>query len=176
MILFRRKLIKKLKDAYGKEPVTTYFDGDMNWIRTTCDDRREEEPERFYVDDTTWNDLNMDTVYKRINACCSTAGEQHLYHMLRRPMNREEFDKQREMISMMEQAPEKRLKLQVLLSRLGVKLRADRQAGALDAAAGIYGERYAPRNSPEKLRDGDADSELLYFPGADAGPDQEDEG
>ena len=65
MILFKRKLIKKLKDAYGKEPVTTYFDGDMNWIRTTCDDRREEEPERFYVDDTTWNDLNMDAVFHR---------------------------------------------------------------------------------------------------------------
>lgn len=120
MILFKRKLIKKLQNSYGKIPETTYFDGDMNWIRSASDDRREEEPERFYVDDTTWNDLNMDTVYKRINACCSTAGEQHLYHMLRRPMNREEFDKQREMISMMEEEPEKRLKLQVLLSRLGV--------------------------------------------------------
>ena len=120
MILFKRKLIKKLKDAYGKEPVTTYFDGDMNWIRTTCDDRREEEPERFYVDDTTWNDLNMDAVYKRINACCSTAGEQRLYTMLRRPMNREEFEHERGLITMMEQEPEKRLKLQVLLSRLGV--------------------------------------------------------
>ena len=120
MILFKRKLIKKLQNAYGKIPETTYFDGDINWIRSASDDRREEEPERFYVDDTTWNDLNMDTVYKRINACCSTAGEQHLYHMLRRPMNREEFDKQREMISMMEEEPEKRLTLQVLLSRLGV--------------------------------------------------------
>ena len=120
MILFKRKLIKKLQNAYGEIPETTYFDGDMNWIRTASDDRREEEPERFYVDDTTWNDLNMDTVYKRINACCSTAGEQHLYHMLRRPMDREEFDKQREMISMMEEEPEKRLTLQVLLSRLGI--------------------------------------------------------
>ena len=93
----------------------------MNWIRTAYDDRREEEPERFFVDDTTWNDLNMDAVYKRMNACCSTAGEQHLYYMLRRPMNREEFAKQSQMISMMEEEPEKRLKLQVLLSRLGVK-------------------------------------------------------
>ena len=79
MILFKRKLIKKLKNSYGKIPETTYFDGDMNWIRTASDDRREEEPERFYVDDTTWNDLNMDAMFKRINACRSPAGEQRRF-------------------------------------------------------------------------------------------------
>ena len=102
MILFKRKLIKKLMNSYGEIPETTYFDGDMNWIRTASDDRREEEPERFYVDDTTWNDLNMDAVFKRVNACCSTAGEQYLYYMLRRPMDRETFGKQIRLAEMME--------------------------------------------------------------------------
>jgi hypothetical protein len=35
------------------------------------------------IDDITWNDLEMDKVFARINGCCSFAGEQYLYRSLR---------------------------------------------------------------------------------------------
>lgn len=40
----------------------------------------------FGVDDTTWNDLDMDILYQRMNICLSTAGDQTLYGMLRSPL------------------------------------------------------------------------------------------
>ena len=119
-MLFKKKRIRRLKEAYGKKPDGEYYDGDMTWIRSYYDDCRKQGRDPFYVDDTTWNDLNMDAVYKRINACQSTAGEQCLYYMLRRPMDRETFRKQTQLTEMMEQDPEKRLKLQLILSRMGV--------------------------------------------------------
>ena len=93
-MFFYRKLRKRLRNAYGKKPQGEYFDGDMNWISTFYEDCRKDGRDPFYVDDITWNDLNMDAVYKRINCCCSTAGERQLYYMLRRPMNREQYEKQ----------------------------------------------------------------------------------
>ena len=117
MFFRKRKRIKRLKEAYGKKPDSEYYDGDMNWIRAYYDDCRKQERDPFYVDDTTWNDLNMDAVYKRINACQSTAGEQCLYYMLRRPMDKETFRKQTQLTEMMEQDPEKRLKLQLIIQQ-----------------------------------------------------------
>jgi hypothetical protein len=35
------------------------------------------------VDDTTWNDLNMDAIYRRMNRTHSSAGDESLYAMLR---------------------------------------------------------------------------------------------
>lgn len=42
-------------------------------------------PADFTVDDITWNDLDMDTVYHRIDATESAAGEEYLYFLLRTP-------------------------------------------------------------------------------------------
>lgn len=39
----------------------------------------------FKVDDITWNDLNMDGLYTRVNATFTDAGDQALYAMLRSP-------------------------------------------------------------------------------------------
>ena len=81
----KRKLIKRLRENFGKPPEKDYYAGDMEWIRTAFDACRAEGRDPFYVDETTWKDLDLDEVYKRVNACQSTAGEQYLYCMLRRP-------------------------------------------------------------------------------------------
>ncbi|MEJ1731127.1 hypothetical protein SMA90_32885, partial [Escherichia coli] len=41
------------------------------------------EHSRTQVDDITWNDLDMDALYTRINQCQSNVGEAVLYAMLR---------------------------------------------------------------------------------------------
>lgn len=115
----KRKLIRKITEAFGKQPEKDYYPGDMEWIRTFFDACRANNRDPFYLDDTTWNDLDLDEIYRKINACQCTAGEQYLYYMLRRPMNRETFEKEKGLIHLAEERPDLRLKVQLLLNRVG---------------------------------------------------------
>lgn len=115
----KRKLVRKITDAFGKSPEKDYYPGDMEWTRTFFDACQSNNRDRFYLDDITWNDLNLDELYKKINACQCTAGEQFLYYMLRRPMTHDAFDKQKGLIHLAEDRPDLRLKIQLLLSRVG---------------------------------------------------------
>ena len=121
----KRKLIRRLQDNFGKKPGKDYYAGDMECIRTCFDACRAEGRDPFYVDETTWKDLDMDEVYKRVNACQCTAGEQHLYYMLRRPMDREEYEKQSGLIRLVTEQPDVRLKIQLILDRIGIRRSVD---------------------------------------------------
>lgn len=114
-----RKISRRFHHAYGQTPDVEYFAGDMQCIRSFFNACRAQERDAFYIDETTWNDLDMDAVYKRINPGLSTAGEQYLYYMLRRPMNRAQFDRQNALTQAMAQEADTRLKLQKILRRLG---------------------------------------------------------
>ena len=68
------------------------------------------------VDDTTWEDLDMDRVFRRINSCQSSVGEQVLYRQLHRlelPAHWEGFLKH------LDSRPEERDALWLILSRMG---------------------------------------------------------
>ena len=121
----KKKLIRKLAEAYGKEPDCEYYAGDMDWIRTYYDGCRTDSRDPFYVDETTWNDLNLDEVYRRINACQSTAGEQYLYYMLRRPADRKTAGELKGLIRLAEERPEIRQRVQLLLCGIGRERRMD---------------------------------------------------
>ena len=86
----RTSKLKKLIDKqFGKIPDPHYFHGDMEYIRAYYDYRRDNGLDKFLIDDITWNDLDMDRVFKRINPGRSTSGEQYLYYMLRSPAQNE---------------------------------------------------------------------------------------
>nr|AHF23848.1 DNA mismatch repair protein MutS domain protein [uncultured bacterium Contig15] len=121
----KKKLIAQLENSFGKPPAKDYDAGDMDWIRTWYDACRAESRDPFYVDETTWKDLDMDDVYQRINSCQCTAGEQYLYYMLRRPMDRETFDTQQGLIRLMESNPPLRLKIRLILSHISNKRSLD---------------------------------------------------
>lgn len=128
MSLFLRRTSrkKKLQNAFGKIPRISYFSGDMDYIRAYSDYRSTRDTDDFFIDDITWNDLGMDGVFKRINSCKSTSGEQYLYYMLRCPARTKKvYDERRSLIDRMVQDPELRLKLQLILDRLGCVRRAD---------------------------------------------------
>ena len=125
MLRKNRKLIRELENSFGKEPKKDYDPGDMDRIRTWFDACRAEGRDQFYVDETTWKDLDLDEVYKRINACQCTAGEQYLYYMLRRPMDRETYGKHNGIIHFLENHPDIRLKLQFLLNKTGISRNVD---------------------------------------------------
>lgn len=115
-----RKLKKELKQKYGVLPDFHYFEGDMTSIRKYFDYRYDNQLDDFLIDDTTWNDLSGDEIYKHINQGLSTSGEQYLYYLLRSPtIKQDEYDKRARLIEIMEENPDVRLKLQVIFTKLG---------------------------------------------------------
>lgn len=121
-----RKLKKQFQQKFGTVPDPFYFHGDMEYIRAYYDFRRDKGLDQFLIDEITWNDLNMDSIFKRINPSLSTSGEQYLYYMLRSPaVTQSDYNHRKTLIELMERRPDLRLKLQVILARLGCTRRAD---------------------------------------------------
>ncbi len=122
----KRKILKKLEDSFGRAPDVHYFAEDLGRIAAYFDYRRVNRLDDFLIDDITWNDLDMDAVFKLLNPGLTTCGEQYLYYMLRSPAVRKaDYDDRRQIIRAMEQNPGLRLKLQYILYTLGRSRVAD---------------------------------------------------
>ena len=133
-----KKLRKLLAQQFGKAPDPFYFHGDLEYIRAYYDYRRDHDLDRFLIDDITWNDLDMDRVFKRINPGLSTSGEQVLYYMLRSPvLDAEAYEGRRTLIELAENDSALRLDIEVILSRLGCKRRADLCTAFAPASHGL---------------------------------------
>ena len=62
----KRKLIRQLTGSFGKDPEKDYYAGDMDWIRTYFDLCRAEGRDPFYLDETTWKDLDLEAKTKAL--------------------------------------------------------------------------------------------------------------
>lgn len=77
---------------------------------------KNEEKEKFYIDNQTWEDLNMNKVFERLDRTLSTPGEQVLYNMLHTPLFDEDaVNKRKNIITFFQQARELREKIQTEL-------------------------------------------------------------
>lgn len=114
-VVARRMLIKKLNNEYGKEPQRDYKAKDREHISGFYKNHRQD----FQIDDTTWNDLNMDSVYDRMDYCLSAAGEEYLYYMLRTPKQTDDFGDIEKKISLFNKDVDLRLKVQLIFSDIG---------------------------------------------------------
>ncbi len=124
--MLRRKLKRRLKEAWGKPPDAHYFAGDLDLIRLYADYRAETGRDAFLLDDISWNDLDMDRVFQRMNPRRSTSGEQYLYYMLRSPLtDGASWEQRRQLIDLAEADPERRLRMELILAKLGCTRRAD---------------------------------------------------
>ncbi|MBQ7848414.1 MAG: hypothetical protein IJ343_01655 [Clostridia bacterium] len=133
----KRKLRQRFAAEFGTIPDPLYLTGDMEHIRAYHDARHAQEPEVFAIDDTTWNDLDMDRLFRRVNPGLSTSGEQYLYHTLRTPAQTPgELSRRTDMIALMEEEPALRTELQMILHRLGCARRADLSAAFRPAKHG----------------------------------------
>lgn len=71
------------------------------------------------VDTLTWNDLNMNAVFKHLNYTCCSAGEELLYTWLRNPLDREiEYRNRKKYIQTFEKHPVEISNLRKHLDRL----------------------------------------------------------
>lgn len=112
----KKKFIAKLQHEYGVIIPKEYRPEHYASIRRFFSLHESKD----CVDDITWNDLNMDEVFKRINDTYSSAGEEVLYHTLRTPVFEEkELVHLEELIEYFSAHTEERVALQLLFYKLG---------------------------------------------------------
>lgn len=118
---YDEKMKKRLLSEFGAIPTTEYTTEKMKSIRAFYEYVQNNE---FDVDEITWNDLEMDEVFYILNQTVSAVGEEYLYAMLHQPEYDEaELSERERLISFFETEPEKRVKIQLALHRIGKKRR-----------------------------------------------------
>lgn len=119
-IYSRMKLIKTLRilrEEWGKEKERKRNFAEIGELfRYIVKD----SPDGFYIDDQTWEDLDMNKIYTIMDRTHSTPGEQGLYNILRTPlMDDLSFNKRKEIIEFFQNNREAREKIQMELEKLG---------------------------------------------------------
>lgn len=114
-----KKIKTRIDETWGKEPEKAKPEK-LKTIAVYYNDKVELEPGLHRIDSITWNDLDMDRVFMRINNTGSTIGEEYLYCLLREPL----FDKdllmeRSRMADFFLNNSVQRKKLQYILAELG---------------------------------------------------------
>lgn len=111
-----RRFIRKLYEDYGKRPEREYKA--ERFLRIDSYYRKHQRESQ--IDDITWNDLNMDEIFKRMNHTLSSTGEEYLYYTLRTPkQSKEELDRQEAVVDYFAEHEDERVKVQMLMRALG---------------------------------------------------------
>ncbi len=109
-----------LEASFGQIPERQ--DYDLGSIRSYYDFCRLSVNDKRQVDDITWDDLEMDKVFRRMNACHTSIGEEYLYQLLHTSeYESDKLEKREAAIAVLEKNKELRLKIQAILCKLGKK-------------------------------------------------------
>ena len=105
-----------LKANYGKKNERKWKTEEIERISRYATKREN----KYTIDSLTWNDLDMDEIFKRMAYTHSSIGDDYLYFMLKNPkMELEELLKLEKKISYFQQNEAERVKIQVLFQELG---------------------------------------------------------
>ncbi len=136
----KKKYRSELKALYGSFPDRAYSAEELEKIarryshrreNSACADAAQNTQERqkeaakneiVDIDEITWNDLSMDSIFARMNFTQSSSGEEYLYDMLRRPVTDDRDGTQARMethINYMMVHEEERLDTMMALHELG---------------------------------------------------------
>ena len=101
----RKRRAEQIAAEFGLPPQDTDYElGSIRRYASFLSD------DTMRVDNITWNDLDMDTVYKRINVCNSSVGEEYLYNTLQSlPLNAEHTGMREKIIEFFDTHPTERL-------------------------------------------------------------------
>ena len=113
----RKIFIRKLHENYGDAIEREYKPDELEQHISMYYKKHVEDHQ---IDDITWNDLNMDEIYRKMNYSHSSAGEEYLYYRLRTPIQSvEELKRFEEHIQYFMNNEDTRVKLQVQFAELG---------------------------------------------------------
>jgi len=117
--LNKAKLITNFRENWGTvdSRLRDFSELDKHFKKTQAGERN-----KYALDDRTWNDLDMNSIFVQIDRTKTIPGEQTLYSLLRQPLlDMEELDKRNRVINLFSQNQEIREKYQLALSKLGKK-------------------------------------------------------
>ena len=114
-----RWLRRRVRDSFGAVPVDTGPGlATPRWYECA--------PGRgVRLDEQTWQDLGMDEVFARVNACGSLLGEAYLYAQLHEMCGEETLQKRRALCKMLEASPQLCFDVRLLFAKLGRRRGAD---------------------------------------------------
>lgn len=113
------KLARRIKEAWGRVPQNQYEPSDLKTLSRLFY-LHDSKATVHVVDDTTWNDLEMDLLFSQINSTWTSMGDQALYSLLRTPVySQEQWTERKALIEYWENHPEMREKIQSVLARTG---------------------------------------------------------
>lgn len=116
----KKLLMKRLKEEWGEYPDEEYPAEKMESIKAFYLSIKDDHMD---VDDITWNDLDMDEVYKQINNTQCSLGEEYLYALLHKPcFSKEELSERNRLIEYFRTHEDERIQIQAKLNNVG-KLR-----------------------------------------------------
>ncbi|XZI74706.1 MutS-related protein [Clostridium perfringens] len=114
------KFIKSLNESFGHKPKDYLEDFDMTFLKNHYEVRKKNESSGESIDELTWNDLDMDTVFKRINYTKTSLGKAYLYYKLREiSYNEDEWRSLENLITLFTTNEELRNKVSLLLLKVG---------------------------------------------------------
>ena len=108
--------IKCIQESYGKANDRKYGDGEYTHISGYHYNHLKNV--KFCLDEITWNDLDMDRIFKEMDRTQSSAGDEYLYHILRSPKFAAD-PRLEEVVSYYMSHPKERLALSIALSDMG---------------------------------------------------------
>lgn len=109
-----KKLVNKI---WAKLPDSIANEEDMKSVSAYFENVQNNSIGKKYIDNITWNDLDLDKVYNKINNTLSTVGEEYLYNLLRCPVFQEsEFNERKRLINSFQKDNNNRRKVQILLA------------------------------------------------------------
>lgn len=112
----RQEFIRSLYDNYGELPNHKYTLENIAHIPGYY--KRHGDCEQ--LDDITWNDLNMEEIFKRINYTHSATGEEYLYYLLRSAgRDKEALERFEELTAWFMEHANERVRTQLYMSELG---------------------------------------------------------
>lgn len=113
----RQKLRERIRKNWGRVPEREYEYEEFRKITYYFENNKKEN---FFIDDITWNDLDMDSIFMLLNNTYSSVGEEYLYKTLRIPeFDKKELLKREKLITYFQENEEEVFKLQEIFARLG---------------------------------------------------------
>lgn len=115
----RGRFSRNIKEQWGKVPARTFTSEEYESIRHYSEDQKSS----FTVDDITWHDLDLDSVYRKADACSSSCGDSVLYDMMRHPVsipsNEDTLNERNRLAEFFDTHEQERIRMQMILTSLG---------------------------------------------------------
>lgn len=108
------KMKRRMAYYYGKDREIEYSDEVLSVISEYT------RSKEFMLDEITWNDLGLDSLFMEIDHTWSFAGEDYLYYLLHIPVDSsEKWDERDELINYFQTHEDERIKMQVEFAKIG---------------------------------------------------------